>query len=114
MEKLRNISHKKQWLAISLGIVLGIFVLGSSMCVQIPKDITEQLDSNTPETVVEMTIEAVPSAVQPAVERTSYLIETLPKNEEPASEEVTQESFLPSPAKIFKILSEHIISPNSP
>ena len=114
MEKLRNISHKKQWLAISLGVVLGIFVLGSSICVQTSDNVTEQSDSSESATVSEMTIEAVPSAVQPSVERTSYLIETLPEIEEPASEDVKQESFLPSPAKVFKILSEHIISPNSP
>ena len=94
---------------------MGFVVLGSSLCIQRPvEDVAGQSESGESATVSEVTIEAVPSAMQPSVERTSYLIETLPEIEEPATEDVTEESFLPSPAKVFKILSEHIISPNSP
>jgi len=94
---------------------MGLVVLGSSLFVQSPTEaVIDSSDSTESAIVSEVTMEAVPSAVQPSVERTSYLIETLPEIEEPASEDVTEESFLPSPAKVFKILSEHIISPNSP
>ncbi|MCP4456485.1 MAG: hypothetical protein GY816_00415 [Cytophagales bacterium] len=115
MRKRRDISYKKQWLAISLGVVIGTFVLGLSVYMSIPtSQVTEQSDPNESTTVSDLTIEAVPSAVQPTVERTSYLIEIIPEIEEPESEDVNEESFLPSPAKVFKILFEHIVSPNSP
>jgi len=90
-------------------------VLGSSLCIATPsEDVTEQSDSSESTTFSDLTIEAVPSAVQPTVERTSYLIEIIPEIVEPESEDVNEESFLPSPAKVFKILFEHIVSPNSP
>ena len=115
LEKSKNISTKKHWLAITLGIILGVFVLGSSMhFTEASNEVVEQSDTPGQEVVSELTIEAVPSGGQTSIERNSYLIETLPEIEEPESEDVEQENRLPSPAKFFKILFECIISPNSP
>ncbi len=115
MEKLRNISSKKQWLAISLGIVLGIFALNSIVSSQeLIKDVVEQPNDEGSETISELNFEAVHATAKTSIERNSYLIQILPEIEEPESEDVNEVSFLPSPAKVFKILFEHIISPNSP
>ena len=115
MEKPRNISAKKRWLPTFLGIILAVFVLSSAVqTTEISNELEKQTDSQDEQTFSELTIEAVPSTVQTPIERNSYLIETLPEIEEPKSEDVEQESYLPSPAKVFKILFECIISPNSP
>lgn len=98
-----------------LGVILGVFVLSSAVqTTEISNELVDQTDTQDEQIFSELTIEAVHSAVQTPIERNSYLIETLPEIEEPKSVDVKQESYLPSPAKVFKILFECIISPNSP
>ena len=113
LEKFSTISILKQWLAISLGIVLAVFTLCSPVYQEVSNEVIEQAD-NQDEIVSEFDFNAIQSGTKVTIERNYYLIETLPKIEEPESEDVKEESFLPSPAKFFKILFEHIISPNSP
>jgi len=115
VEKLRSISKKHNWLIIILGVILGAFVILSSTTEpeRTPKadcDATEQ----APTTISETSMEAVQSAGQAPVERTSYLIEVLLPFNETAAEEAPRETYLPSPTKVFKVLFQHIISPNSP
>ena len=114
MEKLRTISKKHNWLILALGIALGVYIVmpAQSNCT-INIDETEEGTEQAPTTVSE-SIEAVPSASQEPVERTSYLIEELPDFNENVKMEVPKMVFLPSPTKVFKVLFEHIISPNSP
>lgn len=114
MEQLRNILAKKQWIAIPLGMIAGILVLGTTLCCQkIVKNIVEQADQETT-LVCEPTIEAIPSVYQVSIERNSYFIKMLPSVGESESEDVTKVSCFPSPAKVFRILFDHIIAPNSP
>jgi hypothetical protein len=114
VEKLRNIAKKHNWLILALGIVLGAFiVMPSQQNCSIQIDEMEEAAEEAPVTVSE-TIEAVPSVSQASVERTSYLIEVLPDFNEGQKEEAPKMVFLPSPTKVFKVLFEHIISPNSP
>jgi len=94
---------------------MGIFVLGSTVFSHVsPNEVVEQTEDQDTESISELTVEAVPSAGQVSIERNSYLIKILPETEEPKSEEVIEENYLPSPAKVFKILFEHILSTNSP
>ena len=97
-----------------LGAILAIGILGNMKMAEPPvSDQTEQSDSK--ETVVsERLVEGVQSAPQASVERNSYLIETLPEIKEIEIIDFKEFTFLPSPAKVFEVLFEHILSPNSP
>jgi hypothetical protein len=114
VEKLRHITKQHNWLILALGIVLGAYIImpAQQNC-PINVDEIEEGSDEAPVTISE-TIEAVPSASQAPVERTSYLIEILPDFNEGKKEEAPKMVFLPSPTKVFKVLFEHIISPNSP
>ena len=116
MEELRKISNRNNWLIIALGIVLAIFTLAPACVIDNDnQDTTEQAEDNDGATTVsELKFEALPSTTQLPVERNSYLIETIPSQEEPESIELPEVNFLPSPARVFKVLFRHIISPNSP
>jgi len=115
VEKLRRISKKHNWLIIILGVILGAFVILSSHA-EIKTSTTADTctDNEAPVTVSETTMEAVQASAQAPVERTSYLIEVLLPFNESKVEEAPKETFLPSPTKVFKVLFQHIISPNSP
>lgn len=97
-----------------LGVILGIFVLTPTTSVsEVNPDLVEETDQDST-TVSELSYEAVQSATQQSVERNSYLIEIIPFLIETDKTEVETPTFLPSPSKVFEVLFEHIISPNSP
>lgn len=115
VQKLRVIAKDQKWLTIGLGIVIGLFILTSSIDfadeASVKSDATEQEQT----VITELEVEAMPSASQQSVERNSYLIEVIPEYSAENEEVVDAgDLFLPSPAKIFEVVSEHIISPNSP
>ncbi|MEQ9231274.1 MAG: hypothetical protein RIF46_11385 [Cyclobacteriaceae bacterium] len=115
MQKLRNIANKNNWMILVLGVVLGIFVLSPAMNAgdDLAQDLVEETEKEN--TIVsELSYEAVPSATQQTVERNSYLIEIIPFFTEADAPEVETPSFMPSPSRVFEVLFEHIISPNSP
>ena len=108
---MRNILKNQPWLVICLGVIIGLFVLTTSTA---PSDIQNESADNQETISAELNYEAVPSAVQANVERNSYLIETLLDYELQETTKVESNRFLPYPAKVFEIVFEHIISPNSP
>lgn len=116
VKQVRNISKKHNWLVLTLGIILGVFIVLSTQ--PAPKeqapDLTEQQPDKEDTTLSAASVEAVQGATQAPVERNSYLIEILPSIEISDKEEVREAGFLPSPEKVFKVLFRHIISPNSP
>jgi len=115
LDKLRTISKKHNWLIVSLGVALAAYILLPIHCENnAVSDQVEQEENQTETQVSELKAEAVPSASQEPVERNSYLIETLPKAEEKEDDKFPFSSFIPSPSKVFEVLFEHILSPNSP
>lgn len=98
-----------------IGVIVGGYILTpqvgdvDSLC----QDQTEQEDSNQ-EIISEQTAEAVTAGAQASVERTSYLIEEILGADQVEDVSVDIDEFLPSPSKVFRIVFEHIISPNSP
>lgn len=93
--------------------MVGLYVFLGSLTAR-PADSPDVADEPTQEVVSELTYEAVPSAVQNSVERNSYLIETIPDLIDQIEEQVRDQHFLPAATKIFEVVFEHIISPNSP
>ena len=96
----------------AFGFLVATLVLFSSFqerAVEIPAG------DDTEETIVsELSYEAVPSASQEPVERTSYLIEVLPDMEVESDFHIPFDVLFSGTTKIFEVVFEHIISPNSP
>lgn len=109
---MRNIANQNNWLIICLGLVMAFFVIAGNLNDSEPTIVDQEDQQET--VLTEQSYEAVQAASQASVERNSYLIEILPDFEIQETERIEIKHFLPSLARVFEVVFEHIISPNSP
>lgn len=115
MERLRQISRKLSWLTLIIGVVVGGYILMPQIdkSKEISMDQTEQQDQGE-EVISEQSNDALNVGAQVSVERNSYLIEEILGIDQREDVSADIDAFIPSPSKTFRIVFEHIISPNSP
>ena len=114
VKKVREIARNQKWITICLGFILGFFILYGSF--NKPEQEVAQNDQDDQEqvTLAETSYEALPSVSQDTVERNSFLIEELPDFNLEEAVVGAYDYLVPSVTKIFEVVFENIISPNSP
>lgn len=104
-------------LQLTLGLLIGVFVLSQSVYLkpEVQKDSQEQSEEKVPETAQVVTSEAVTSTtLQFNLGFQSYLMEEILQPEVDQKKTLFQEYLLPSINKALKMLLSRIIAPNAP